>query len=52
LFVASLPFAFVFIAGVFADLLETAHGGLVTGILTGILAAHAALSVAGLMRLN
>jgi hypothetical protein len=52
LFVASLPFAFVFIAGVFADLLETSHGGLVTGILAGILAAHAAFSVAGLMRLN
>jgi hypothetical protein len=52
LFVASLPFAFVFSAGVFADLLETAHGGLVTGILTGILAAHAVYSVAGLMRIT
>ena len=52
LFVASLPFAFVFIAGVFADLLETSHGGLVTGILTGILAAHAAFSVAGLTRIG
>jgi hypothetical protein len=52
LLVASLPFAFVFIAGVFADLLETAHGGLVTGILTGILVAHAAFSVTGLMRIG
>jgi hypothetical protein len=52
LFVASLPFAFVFIAGVFADLLETAHGGLVTGVLAGMLTAHAAFGVAGLMRLN
>ncbi len=52
LFVASLPFAFVFIAGVFADLLETSYGSLVTGILTGILAAHAAFSVAGLMRIG
>ena len=52
MFVASLPFAFAFIAGVFADLLETAHGGLVTGILTGILAAHAVYSVAGLMRMH
>jgi hypothetical protein len=52
LFVTSLPFAFVFIAGVFADLLESAHGGLVTGILTGMLAAHAAFSVAGLMRIG
>ncbi|MBZ5511972.1 MAG: hypothetical protein LAN70_12480 [Acidobacteriia bacterium] len=52
LFVASLPFAFVFIAGVFADLLETSYGSLVTGILTGILAAHAAFSVAGLARIS
>jgi hypothetical protein len=52
LLVGSLPFAFVFIAGVFADLLETAHGGLVTGILTGMLAAHAAFSLAGMMRIG
>ncbi len=52
LLVASLPFAFVFIAGVFADLLETAHGGLVTGILAGIVLAHAAYSVTGMMRIG
>jgi len=52
LFVASLPFAYVFIAGVFADLLETAHGGVVTGVVSGMLAAHAAFSLAGLARLN
>jgi hypothetical protein len=52
LFVASLPFAFVFIAGVFADLLESSYGSLVKGILAGILAAHAAFSVAGLMRIG
>ena len=52
LLIASLPFAFVFIAGVFADLLETAHRGLVTGALAGILAAHAVYSVAGLMRIE
>ena len=52
LFVAALPFAFVFIAGVFADLLETPYSGLVFGILTGVLVAHAAFSVAGLMRIG
>ena len=52
LFVASLPFAFVFIAGVFADLLESRQGSLVAGIVGGILLAHAAYSVAGLMRIG
>jgi hypothetical protein len=52
LFVASLPFAFVFIAGVFADLLETSYASLVKGVLTGILAAHAAYSVAGLTKIG
>jgi hypothetical protein len=52
LLIASLPFAFVFIAGVFADLLESEHGGLVTGMLAGILLAHAAFSVAGLMKIS
>jgi hypothetical protein len=52
LLIASLPFAFVFIAGVFADLLETGHGGLVTGILGGLLLAHAVFSIAGIMRIG
>ena len=52
LFIAALPFAFVFIAGVFSDLLETAYGGLVGGILAGIILAHAAFSVAGLMKIG
>ncbi len=52
LFVAALPFAFVFIAGVFADLLETRHAGLVSGMITGVLVAHAVLSATGLMRLR
>jgi len=51
LLIASLPFAFVFIAGVFVDLLESEHGGLVTGVLAGILLAHAAFSLAGLLRI-
>jgi hypothetical protein len=52
LLVASLPFAFVFIAGVFADLLETDYGGLAGGILAGIILAQAALSVVGLVRIG
>ncbi len=50
-FLVALPFAFVFIAGVFADLLETRYCGLVLGITGGVLLAHAALSLGGLMRL-
>ena len=52
LFVAALPFAFVFVAGVFADLLETAAAGVVFGLLTGILIAHAMFSLMGLVRLR
>ncbi len=50
LFLISLPFAFVFISGIFSDLLETQYGGLVLGILGGVLMAHAAFSISGLMR--
>jgi len=50
LFVVSLPFGYVFIAGVFADLLETPQGPLVFGVLSGILLAHALFSVLGLAR--
>ena len=46
-----LPFACVFIAGVFADLLETRASGLVLGILAGVLVSHALFSVLGLARL-
>ncbi len=52
LFVAALPFAFVFVAGVFADLLETRYAFLVSGVLTGILVAHAVFSITGLMQLR
>jgi hypothetical protein len=52
LFIAALPFAFVFIAGVFADLLETGYGGLVAGILAGIILAHAVFSVTGLLSIS
>jgi hypothetical protein len=52
LFVASLPFAFVFIAGVFTDLLETEYGGLAGGMLAGIILAQAAYAVVGLLRIG
>ena len=48
-FIAALPFAFVFVAGVFADLLETSYGGLVAGIAAGVLLGHAVFSLAALM---
>lgn len=50
-FLIALPFAFVFIAGVFADLLESKYGGLIVGLLAGVLLAHAGFSISGLMRL-
>lgn len=49
--VVMLPFAFVFIAGVFADLLETRASGLVLGVVVGVLLAHAIFSIRGLMAL-
>ncbi|MGZ6265199.1 MAG: hypothetical protein ACXWSD_20910 [Bdellovibrionota bacterium] len=52
LFVSALPFAYVFIAGVFSDLLETRHSSLVFGVLTGVILAHALISVMGLMRIG
>ena len=47
----ALPFAYVFIAGVFADLLETHQTGLVLGVLAGVVLAHAMFSVLGLTRM-
>jgi hypothetical protein len=52
LFVVALPFAFVFLAGVFADLLETRQSGLVLGVVTGVILAHAIFSIGGLLRLR
>ncbi len=51
LFLISLPFAFVFLAGVSADLLETGQAGLVFGVLAGILLAHAMFEITGLLRI-
>ena len=42
---AALPFAFVFIGGIAADLLETPQRKLVLGALVVLLAGHAALSL-------
>ena len=50
-FLIALPFAFVFIAGVFADLLESGYRGLALGIVAGVLLAHAGFSISGLLRL-
>ncbi len=47
-----LPFACVFIAGVFADLLETRASGLALGVLLGVLASQAIFSIRGLARLG
>ncbi len=47
-----LPFAYVFIAGVFADLLETRASGLALGVLVGVLVSHALFSIMGLARLH
>jgi hypothetical protein len=44
----ALPFAFVFVAGVFADLLETRSRTLALGAVTGVLLAHALSSVVSL----
>lgn len=52
LFVISLPFAYVFLAGVSADLLETRQAGLVLGVLAGIILAHAMFNVLGLFRIG
>ncbi len=50
--VVTLPFACVFIAGVFADLLETRASGLVLGLLLGVVLSQALFSILGLARLH
>ncbi len=50
--IVMLPFAYVFIAGVFADLLETRASGLVLGLLAGVLLSHAMFNILGLARLH
>lgn len=48
----AVPFMFVFIAGIFADLLETRSRELVRACLLGIVVAHALWSVLALSRLS
>ena len=48
---AALVFLFVFVAGVFADLLETRHGLIVTASLSGLLLASAVWNLLQLARL-
>ncbi len=50
--VAALPFTFVFIAGVFADLLETRQGSLVLGVLLAVVVANALFSISALTLLR
>jgi hypothetical protein len=47
----ALPFAYVFIAGVIADLLQTRWSELILAVLAAILLAHAAFSIVGLARM-
>jgi hypothetical protein len=42
---AAIPILFIFIAGVFADLLETKHRAIVLAVTTGVLIAHAFWSI-------
>ncbi len=50
LFLVSLPFAYVFLAGVSADLLESKQAGLAFGVLCGVILAQAMFNVLGLFR--
>ena len=47
-----LPFLFVFVAGIFADLIETRQGLLVTAGLCGLLGASALWNLGELVRLR
>ena len=46
-----LPFAFVFIAGVVTDLLESRFSAIALGVVLGVLAGHIFISVSGLLRM-
>ena len=47
---AAVPFLFIFVSGVLADLLETSHGAWVKAFAVGLLLAYAAWSVLNLAR--
>ena len=46
---AAIPFLFIFVSGVLADLMETRHGSLVTACTVGIIAAYVVFSVSKLL---
>jgi hypothetical protein len=46
---AAIPFLFIFVSGVLADLMETRHGSLVTACAVGIIAAYVVFSVSKLL---
>ncbi len=50
--VASLPFLYVFTAGVFADLLESRYAATALGLVCGVVISHAALGIVGLVELT
>jgi hypothetical protein len=47
---AAIPFLFIFVAGVLADLMETRYGSLVTAGIIGMMTAYAAWSLVNLMQ--
>jgi 4-amino-4-deoxy-L-arabinose transferase-like glycosyltransferase len=49
LYLMAVPFAFVFIAGIMADLLESRYASVSLGVVVCILAGHIIISVAGLL---
>jgi hypothetical protein len=49
LYLMAVPFAFVFIAGIMADLLESRYASVSLGIIVCVLAGHIIISVAGLL---
>lgn len=50
--VMALPFAFVFIAGVSADLLQSRYASFALGVILAVLVGHAAFSLTGLWQLK
>jgi hypothetical protein len=50
-YLMALPFAFVFIAGVLTDLLESRHAPLSLGLVLGVLIGHIVIGISGLLRM-
>jgi len=47
----ALPFAYVFVAGILADVLESTYAGPALGVVLGVCLGHAIFSLSGLLRL-